>query len=212
MNQSQRKLFIEVLSQLYPEPDTELHYDNEYQLLVAVILSAQATDISVNKALTPVFQSIKTPRDMLSMGHDAFAQAIRSIGLWRNKAKNVMLMSQDLLARFDGEVPNTRDDLMSLAGVGRKTANVVLNVAFDQPTIAVDTHIFRVCNRTRFAIGKTPDHVELKLEKVVPNKDKKEIHIRLILFGRYICRAQKPLCSECQILPYCKYGQKQVIA
>lgn len=208
MNKLQRLSFIEALDHRYQGVDTELSYGNTYQLLVAVILSAQATDISVNKALKPIFKTVKTPEDMIEYGLQKFSAGIRSIGLWRNKSSNVMKMSQDLIDRFNRLVPDSRKDLMSLAGVGRKTANVVLNVAFGQPTIAVDTHIFRVCNRTRFAKGKTPDQVEDRLERVVPEQYKKDIHIWLIMFGRYVCRAQSPLCGQCEILPYCHYGQK----
>ena len=211
MNKQQRIEFIEALSMRYKGVDTELFYDNAYQLLVAVILSAQATDVSVNKALEPIFKMVYTPEDMVSYGLERFSKGIKSIGLWRNKSQNVLKMSQDLIDRFQGQVPATREDLMSLAGVGRKTANVVLNVAFGQPTIAVDTHIFRVCNRTFFARGKTPDQVEASLERVVPEEFKREIHIWLIMFGRYVCRAQSPQCHQCEIWRFCRYGQKHYV-
>ncbi len=202
-----RKICV-LLAEKYPEVETELTYGNHFQLLVAVILSAQATDKSVNLVTEPLFKQIKNPQQMVDFGYEPLANAIRSIGLWRNKAKNVISMSEDLISNFGSEVPSQREQLLTLAGVGRKTANVILNVAFGQPTIAVDTHIFRVSNRLGLAVGKTPDAVEKVLEKVVPQEYRKDIHLWLIMWGRSICRARKPQCEQCQLRPFCRYGQK----
>ena len=196
------------LSERMPEPQTELEYSNPFTLLVAVALSAQATDVSVNKATRALFQKANNPRDMLALGEDEVREHIKTIGLFRNKAKNVIALSRALLAEHDGEVPPSRAALEALPGVGRKTANVVLNVAFGEPTIAVDTHIFRVSNRTGLAPGKDPLQVELNLEKVVPEKYRLHAHHWLILHGRYICLARKPRCADCPIYEVCRFDAK----
>ena len=175
-----------------PEPKGELHYLNPYTLLVAVVLSAQATDEGVNKATRPLFALADTPQKMVSLGEDTVREAIKTIGLFRGKAKNVILLSRQLMDLHGGEVPDDREALEALPGVGRKTANVVLNIAFGHPTIAVDTHLFRVGNRTGLATGKTPLEVELKLLKVVPAAYGRHAHHWLILHGRYVCQARKP--------------------
>lgn len=199
---------FEVLSKERPDPHTELDFVNPYTLVVAVALSAQATDVGVNKATKELFKVADTPEKMLALGEDGVADHIKTIGLWRNKAKNVIALSEMLIKDFGGEVPQTRDELVKLPGVGRKTANVVLNEAFGQPTIAVDTHIFRVSNRTGMAPGKTPDHVEEGLEKVVPDEYKLGAHHWLILHGRYTCLARKPKCWLCSIEHLCKFKEK----
>ena len=189
-------------------PRSELEYVNPYTLLVAVVLSAQATDVGVNKATRPLFGSIDTPEKMVALGEERLREAIRTIGLYRNKAKNVIALSQALIGKHGGQVPADRAALEALPGVGRKTANVVLNVAFGQPTIAVDTHIFRVANRTGLAEGKTPLDVELALERVVPAEFRLHAHHWLILHGRYICKARKPECPRCPIADICRYEPK----
>jgi endonuclease-3 len=177
-------------------------------LLVAVVLSAQATDIGVNKATAPLFRIVDTPQKMVELGENRLREAIKTIGLYRNKAKNVIALSTALIANHDGQVPQNRDALEALPGVGRKTANVVLNVVFGEPTIAVDTHIFRVGNRTNLAPGKDPRQVEDRLEKIVPDKYKLHAHHWLILHGRYICVARKPRCPDCIVADLCRYGAK----
>ena len=191
-----------------PNPATELDFVNPYTLVVAVALSAQATDVGVNKATKRLFEIADTPEKMLDLGEDGVAAHIKTIGLWRNKAKNVIALSQKIIDDFGGEVPQTRDELVTLPGVGRKTANVVLNEAFGHATIAVDTHIFRVSNRTGLSPGKTPDQVEEGLEKVTPDEYKKGAHHWLILHGRYTCVARKPKCWVCSIEPLCKFKEK----
>ncbi|MEL6569006.1 MAG: endonuclease III [Pseudomonadota bacterium] len=198
----------DVLSQERPDPRTELEFVNPYTLVVAVALSAQATDVGVNKATAELFKVADTPEKMLSLGLQGVEQHIKTIGLWRNKAKNVIALSQMILDEFGGEVPQTRDELVRLPGVGRKTANVVLNEAFGQPTIAVDTHIFRVSNRTGLAPGKDPDEVEQSLERVTPDDFKLGAHHWLILHGRYICKARKPECWRCGIAELCRFKPK----
>ena len=182
-----------------PDPRTELDFVNPYTLVVAVALSAQATDVGVNKATAKLFALADTPEKMLALGEAGVAEHIKTIGLWRNKAKNVIALSQMLLDEFGGDVPQTREELVRLPGVGRKTANVVLNEAFGHHTIAVDTHIFRVSNRTGLAPGKTPDEVEAGLERATPADFKKGAHHWLILHGRYVCKARKPECWHCAI-------------
>ena len=189
-------------------PRSELEYVNPYTLLVAVVLSAQATDVGVNKATRPLFGSIDTPEKMVALGEERLREAIRTIGLYRNKAKNVIALSQALIGKHGGQVPADRAALEALPGVGRKTANVVLNVAFGEPTMAVDTHIFRVANRTGLAEGKTPLDVELALERVVPAEFRLHAHHWLILHGRYICKARKPECPRCPIADICRYEPK----
>jgi endonuclease-3 len=200
--------FFARLKKQMPEPKTELQYVNPYTLLVAVSLSAQATDVSVNKATAPLFKAIKTPEAMVALGETKLAEAIKTIGLYRGKAQRVIAMSKLLIEKHGGEVPKDRGALEELPGVGRKTANVVLNVAFGEPTIAVDTHIFRVGNRTGLAPGKDPLEVELNLEKVVPDAFKLHAHHWLILHGRYTCIARKPLCPTCVERDLCRFKDK----
>ena len=191
-----------------PDPRTELDYTDPYTLVVAVALSAQATDVGVNKATKRLFAVADTPEKMVALGEEGVASYIKTIGLWRNKAKNVIALSELLLEKYGGEVPRNREALTELPGVGRKTANVVLNEAFGEPTIAVDTHIFRVSNRTGLAPGKNPDQVEAVLERVTPDTYKKGAHHWLILHGRYVCDARKPACWRCGIADICKFKTK----
>jgi endonuclease-3 len=191
-----------------PDPRGELEYKNPFTLLVAVVLSAQATDAGVNKATKPLFKVADTPAKMLALGEAKLREYIKTIGLYNSKAKNVIKLSGILQKQYDGKVPNSRDALEQLPGVGRKTANVVLNIAFGEPTIAVDTHIFRVSNRTGLAPGKTPLAVETKLEARVPEKFKLHAHHWLILHGRYVCKARKPDCGHCLINDLCRYKGK----
>ena len=195
-----------------PEPRGELQHVNPFTLLVAVVLSAQATDAGVNKATPALFALADTPHKMAALGEDRVRELIKTIGLFRTKAKNVVALSQQLIAQHAGEVPRDRDALEALPGVGRKTANVVLNIAFREPTIAVDTHIFRVGNRTGLAVGKTPLDVEMKLMEVVPQKYLLHAHHWLILHGRYTCVARRPLCEKCLIADLCKWPGKAVLA
>jgi endonuclease III len=193
-----------------PEPEGELEHINPFTLLVAVVLSAQATDAGVNKATPALFAAADTPAKMAALGEARVQELIKTIGLYRTKAKNVVALSKKLVEEHGGEVPRTREALEALPGVGRKTANVVLNIAFGEPTIAVDTHIFRVGNRTGLATGKTPFEVESKLEAVVPAQYKRHAHHWLILHGRYICVARRPQCEKCLIADLCKWPGKQV--
>jgi endonuclease-3 len=203
--------FFRRLAEANPSPTTELESDNPYQLLVAVVLSAQATDASVNIATKPLFEHIKTPQQMVELGEDDLRAAIKTIGLFNTKAKNVIALSQELVAKYGGDVPRTRDELQALAGVGRKTANVVLNTAFGEETFAVDTHVFRVCNRTGLAPGKTVDEVEAKLEKIVPQPFRRDAHHWLILHGRYVCKARKPDCPVCVVRDICQFKAKTTV-
>ena len=200
--------FYRRLAENDPEPETELNYVNPYTLLVAVALSAQATDIGVNKATKRLFENVTTPAQMVALGEDGLKEHIKTIGLFNTKAKNVIALSQILIDEHDGEVPDDQEALERLPGVGRKTANVVRNVAFGAETIAVDTHIFRVGNRTGLAKGKTPLAVELKLEKVTPQPFRRHAHHWLILHGRYICKARKPECWRCPVADLCAYRPK----
>ena len=200
--------FFRRLAEANPSPTTELEYCNPYTLLVAVVLSAQATDASVNVACRPLFGRIKTPKQMLALGEDRLRDAIKTIGLFNTKAKNVIALSQALIDRFGGEVPRTREELESLPGVGRKTANVVLNTAWGEETFAVDTHVFRVCNRTGLAPGKTPEEVEAKLDRIVPQPFRRDAHHWLILHGRYTCKARLPECWRCPVIDLCRYKPK----
>ena len=200
--------FFTRLKKHIPDPKTELQYKNPYTLLVAVALSAQATDKSVNKATEPLFKTVDTPEKMVALGVEKLTDAIKTIGLFRGKAKNVIAMSKILIDSHSGEVPKDREALQALPGVGRKTANVVLNVAFGEPTIAVDTHIFRVSNRTNLAPGKNVEEVEEKLEKVVPDAYKLHAHHWLILHGRYTCVARRPLCPTCVERDLCRFKDK----
>ena len=208
MNQQKR---IEILSRLRaanPHPTTELHFSNPHELLIAVLLSAQATDVGVNKATKGLFAAANNPQDMLALGVDGVKQHIKTIGLFNTKAENVIKTSQILVDKHQGQVPENREALEALPGVGRKTANVVLNTAFGWPTIAVDTHIFRVSNRMNFAPGKNVDEVEAKLLKVVPAEFKIDVHHWLILHGRYTCIARKPKCGSCLIEDLCEFKEK----
>ena len=202
-----RKIF-ERLAAATPEPQTELYYKNPFTLVVAVALSAQATDEGVNKATKTLFEIADTPEKMAALGEKQLGDYIKTIGLWRNKTKNVLAPSQKLIDEFGGEVPQTREALETLPGVGRKTANVVMNVAFGQPAIAVDTHIFRVGNRTGLAPGKNPLEVELGLEKIVPADFLLHAHHWLILHGRYVCKARRPECWRCEIADLCQFKDK----
>ncbi len=199
---------FERLAANLPEPKTELEYSSPYTLLVAVVLSAQATDVGVNRATKGLFAAASTPQEMVALGIDGISHHIRTIGLFNTKAKNVLALSQILIDQHDGVVPDDRDALQALPGVGRKTASVVMNEAFGHPTIAVDTHIFRVGNRTRMAPGKTPDQVEQELERRVPEQWKKGAHHWLILHGRYVCKARKPDCAACIIRELCLFRDK----
>lgn len=210
MNKAKIAEIFERFANNDPEPEGELDYVNPYTLLVAVALSAQATDVSVNKATEPLFKIADTPEKMISLGEAKLRDMIKTIGLYRNKAKNVIGLSEQILERFGGEIPQDRDELQSLPGVGRKTANVVLNIAFGQPTIAVDTHIFRLSNRTRVAPGKNVNEVERKLEKVIPEEYKRHSHHWMILHGRYVCKARKPDCPNCLIEDLCEFKAKEL--
>lgn len=208
MKKAQIEEFFARLAAADPAPQTELRYSNAYTLLVAVVLSAQATDIGVNKATEKLFKLADSPQKMLKLGEAKVLDHIKTIGLFRNKAKNVMALSRLLIERHGGEVPQSREALEALPGVGRKTANVVMNVAFGEPTIAVDTHIFRVSNRTGLAPGKDVLAVEQKLEKVVPPAYRLHAHHWLILHGRYICKARKPDCPACPVADLCQFKAK----
>lgn len=200
------------LSEANPDPRGELHYVNAYTLLVAVVLSAQATDVGVNRATGPLFAEVDTPEKMVELGVDRLKEFIKTIGLFNSKAKNVIALSEILIRDHDSQVPRDRETLETLPGVGRKTANVVLNIAFGQPTIAVDTHLFRVGNRTGLANGKTPLAVELALERRIPNHWKLHAHHWLILHGRYVCKARKPDCPDCAISDLCRFKDKTVLS
>ncbi len=193
-----------------PTPTTELNYKNPFELLIAVILSAQATDISVNKATDKLYPVACTPEDIFSLGVDGLKPYIRTIGLFNSKAENIIKTCRLLVDEHDGAVPRSRAELEALPGVGRKTANVILNTAFGEPTIAVDTHIFRVSNRTGLAKGKTPLEVEKRLLRATPDEFKLDAHHWLILHGRYVCKARTPLCGECPIIEWCEYRKKVV--
>ncbi|MCP5382953.1 MAG: endonuclease III [Kordiimonadaceae bacterium] len=200
--------FFRRLEERDPEPKGELDYTNPYTLLVAVALSAQATDVGVNKATKALFKVISTPQEMLDLGEEKLKEYVKTIGLYNTKAKNIIKAAQILVDDFGGIVPENRADLEKLPGVGRKTANVVLNIAFGHPTIAVDTHLFRVSNRTGLAPGKTPLEVELKLEKKIPTVFARHAHHWLILHGRYICKARKPNCPICPVEDLCAFKDK----
>lgn len=208
MNKSIRTEIYSRLREKIPKPETELQYGSEFELLVAVILSAQATDISVNKATALLYPVARTPQQILDLGITKLKKYIRTIGLYNSKAENIIKTCRILLDEFDGEVPRTRAELESLPGVGRKTANVILNTAFGEPTIAVDTHIFRVANRTGLAKGKTPLEVEKRLTRLTPEEFRKDAHHWLILHGRYTCKARKPDCPACVIRDLCEYRRK----
>jgi endonuclease III len=208
MTPAQVDEFYARLAKTMPNPKSELEFINPYTLLVAVVLSAQATDVGVNKATRPLFARVTMPAQMIELGEESLREAIRTIGLYKNKAKNVIALSEILLRQHGGEVPHDRAALEALPGVGRKTANVVLNVAFGEPTIAVDTHIFRIANRTGLAPGTSPDKISEKLEKITPLPYRLHAHHWLILHGRYVCKARQPECWRCVIKDLCRYKPK----
>lgn len=208
MNTAKRRQILDILRNDNPHPETELAFSSPFELLVAVTLSAQATDVGVNKATRKLFPVANTPQAIIDLGVEGLASYIKTIGLYNSKAKNVYKACKMLVELHNSEVPQDREALEALPGVGRKTANVVLNVAFGWPTIAVDTHIYRVCNRTKFAMGKNVDHVEAKLLKVVPKEFKVDVHHWLILHGRYTCIARKPRCGSCLIEELCEFKEK----
>ena len=210
MNRTRRQEIFTRLRTANPEPTTELLYDNPFQLLIAVILSAQSTDVGVNKATRALYKKIKTPRAMLNLGEEGLRDYIKTIGLYNTKARNIIKTCAILDAQHGGKVPEDRAALEALPGVGRKTANVVLNTAFGQPTIAVDTHIFRVSNRTGIAPGKDVVEVEQRLLRLVPDEFKQDAHHWLILHGRYTCIARKPRCQSCSISDLCEYKDKNI--
>ena len=210
MNPDKRLAIYKRLRANNPHPRSELNYRSPFELLVAVVLSAQATDKGVNLATAKLFPKANTPQAIWKLGEEGLTEYIRSIGLYRTKAKNIISLCRKLIDEHGGEVPANREALESLLGVGRKTANVVLNVAFGQPTIAVDTHIFRVANRTGLAHGKTPEEVERRLVKFTPEEFRHDAHHWLILHGRYVCQARKPRCPECVIADLCEYPRKSV--
>lgn len=208
MNQQKRQAIFDRLAETTPEPTTELDYSTSFELLIAVVLSAQATDKGVNKATAKLFPVANTPEAILALGLDGLKSYIKTIGLFNAKAANIIMLCKQILHNHNGQVPETRMELEALAGVGRKTANVILNTAFGQLTIAVDTHIFRVSNRTKIAPGKNVLEVERKLDKWVPKSHKKDAHHLLILHGRYTCMARKPKCTVCVIADLCEYADK----
>ncbi|MCY3885594.1 MAG: endonuclease III [Gammaproteobacteria bacterium] len=210
MNRKIRQEIFRRLKKENPDPRTELKYESAFQLLVAVMLSAQATDVSVNAATPKLFQAAPTPEKMIELGIDAIKDYIRTIGLFNTKAENLLKTCHILLEQHNGEVPKFREELERLPGVGRKTANVVLNTAFGMPTIAVDTHIFRVCNRTKIAKGKNPREVEDRLVRLVPTEYQLGAHHWLILHGRYVCTARSPRCASCPIEDLCEFKQKNL--
>lgn len=210
MNRERRTAIYSTLRARMPAPTTELEYVNPFELLIAVILSAQATDISVNKATKKLYPVANTPAAILALGVSGLKPYIRTIGLFNSKADNIIKTCRILLEEHDSEVPRTREKLEALPGVGRKTANVVLNTAFGEPTIAVDTHIFRVSNRTGIAKGKTPLEVERRLVRLTPDEFKKDAHHWLILHGRYVCKARKPLCGKCPVIDWCEFTKKEL--
>jgi len=211
MNRTTIAHLFEHLQAANPEPKTELNYASPFELLTAVMLSAQSTDIGVNKATARLFPVANTPQSIIELGEDGLKSHIATLGLYNSKAKHLLETCRILVDRFDGQVPETRKELESLPGVGRKTANVLLNILYDEPTIAVDTHIFRVGNRTGLAAGKTPLEVEKKLLKAVPERFRKHAHHWLILHGRYICKARKPLCQLCPIAAECEWPEKTAV-
>ena len=208
--QSEILEIMQIFADADQAPKSELEYTNAYTLLVAIILSAQSTDKGVNKATKELFKVADTPQKMLDLGIDGLKEHIKTIGLYNNKAKSIISMSQSLLEKFDGEVPSSQEELESLAGVGRKTANVLRNVWYNQPTMAVDTHVFRIAHRLDFSKGKTPLEVEKDLLKVLPDKYLMYANHWLVLFGRYICKAQKPDCEKCPIAKYCNSKDKRI--
>ena len=212
MNTDKRREIFTRLRDANPEPTTELRYSSPFELLVAVVLSAQATDVGVNKATDRLFPVANTPQAILNLGEDGLREHIKTIGLFNTKARNIIGLCQQVIEQHNGDVPPRREQLEALPGVGRKTANVVLNTAFGQPTIAVDTHIFRVANRTRIATGKNVDDVEKRLMRMVPKEFRQNAHHWLILHGRYVCVARKPRCGACPIFDLCEFKQRHDFA
>ena len=212
MNSNKRREIFSRFRDANPKPTTELNFSSTFQLLIAVVLSAQATDKSVNAATEQLFREAPDAQSLFNLGLEKVTELIRTIGLYNSKAKNLLRISEILLAQHDGEVPETREELEALPGVGRKTANVILNTAFGKPTIAVDTHIFRISNRIGIAPGKNVDHVEQKLLKVVPKEFLVDAHHWLILHGRYICTARKPACGSCLIFDLCEFPDRIAVA
>ncbi len=210
MNTEKRTAIYSALRERMPAPTTELQHRDPFELLISVILSAQATDISVNKATQKLYPVARTPEAIMALGVNGLKPYIRTIGLYNSKARNIIATCQMLIEQHDSKVPRTRRELQALPGVGRKTANVVLNTAFGEATIAVDTHIFRVSNRTGIAKGKTPLEVEKRLVRLTPDEFRKDAHHWLILHGRYVCKARKPLCNECPIIAWCEYTRKEI--
>ena len=210
MNREKRTAIFSRLRELNPQPTTELNYDTPFELLIAVILSAQATDVGVNKATAKLYKVANTPQAILDLGIAGLKSYIRTIGLFNSKAENIIKTCRILVEEHGGEVPRSREELERLPGVGRKTANVILNTAFGEPTIAVDTHIFRVSNRTGIAKGKTPLEVEKRLVRLTPEEFMKDAHHWLILHGRYVCKARKPECGRCPIVEWCEYRKKEL--
>jgi len=208
LNAAKRIAIYSRLREQNPHPDTELNYGSPFQLLIAVILSAQATDVGVNKATAKLFSTAPTPQKMLALGVEGLKHYIKTIGLFNSKAENIIKTCRILVEQHGGEVPRSREELEALPGVGRKTANVVLNTAFGEPVVAVDTHIFRVANRTRIAPGKTPLEVEARLTRLTPAEFRKDAHHWLILHGRYVCKARRPECPRCIIADLCEYRYK----
>lgn len=201
---------LEILEKYIPNPKSDLEYTNAYTLLVAVVLSAQSTDKGVNKATKELFKAADNPQSMLNLGIDKLKEYIKTIGLYNNKAKSIISLSEDLVKKFNGAVPDSREELETLSGVGRKTANVVLNVWFKKPTLAVDTHVSRVAQRLDLSHGKTPLQIELDLEKIIPDRYKLHAHHFLILFGRYTCKAVKPMCEICPVSHLCYSKDKRI--
>jgi endonuclease-3 len=205
MNIGQINNIFEIFNKITPEPKTELNYTNNFTLAIAVILSAQATDVSVNKATKDLFKTYNTPEKLIELGEDGLKKYIKTIGLYNAKAKNIIALCSILIDKYHSEIPSVFGELISLPGIGRKTANVILNCAFDKKTMAVDTHVYRVSRRIGLSSGKTPEQVEKDLLKKIPSKWLNHAHHWLILHGRYICKARKPLCEKCPIAAYCKY-------
>jgi endonuclease III len=208
MDPAKVNAIFRALTKAIPNPRTELVYHSNFELLIAVILSAHTTDVSVNKATAVLFKIANTPEKIFKLGESKLKHYIKSIGLYNAKAKNIIKACELLITKHKSRIPGTREELEELPGVGRKTANVILNIVFKQPVLAVDTHIFRVANRTKLAVGKTPLIVEQKLTAIIPAKYKLHAHHLLVLHGRYVCRARKPLCPECPICEWCEYEQK----
>ncbi len=209
MTKTQREIFFKALEKAYPNPRCELNWTNHYSLLVAIILSAQSTDKSVNKVTDVLFQVADTPQAMLDLGAEKVKSYVKSINYFNNKTTSIMRLAQVLLEQYNGVVPNDFETLITLPGVGRKTANVFLNIAYHAPAIGVDTHVFRLCHRLKICTGKTPAEVEAKLNKIVPEEYKSDVGLALVLHGRYICTARKPLCEKCPLYHVCLSDEKK---